>query len=638
MNRLTRTSTLALFAATAAACSAPGPEEPLGSAGDSVELHRINSYFQLSLSPSGGDAPAQLATGALKVALGGTAGDGVTPLGGTCGVTFVSPSRAITAAHCVAQSFFDPLSDRVTVQMYRPRRDLDWARALSISGTWPSFSHTPLTAADGYLLDEYSCRVERRCGTSWGQYACDSPSADTALLRCDGRPGDRHGFVNIAEVDDPTAEVRMWWKHELYSIPETNTSDPRFEHYSKLTGDRGQNYHYFLGEHQLLPLASRWANDGGTLVPRRKLGSVTATRVSTTLRGCHGTSGSGVFQPDSMGGWELLGPASTGSNMTSTLPDGGVIDRLCHPVDSANQSGLTYAALEFTHDATEGVCDIDPPSGILGWLWCHRGFIELWNTVRFEPWPFPPCPACVGGHWARIFREPMAMVEAKQTLLLPLAKPQPGKRYRFGARIVGSSKAPPIVSVRLDGKTLLTRQLSSKEPLFSAPIAAAFSAAKQAEGKLEIVSEPGSGEFGVLEIGLVPEDVPNTFDGFVERAGAGLQGPDPKQPELSPMRFSGDGKAGFAAELGKGEQLVMTRLGLVVGASWSADFRVLAGKGKLACGLVFEDGARLEAPCSPSQGYASVTLQPDPKAVPVAFFVRALDGDALIDDVRLGTL
>jgi hypothetical protein len=115
-----------------------------------------------------------------------------------------------------------------------------------------------LTAADGYLLDTYACKVVMRCGDPvlyGSQINCNEPDADTALLMCDGEPGNKHDFVNVANTDTPFAKVYMPWKHEIYSVSSSNAD--LVAHYSTLDFQEN-NFHYFGGpdDNQLLPLVS----------------------------------------------------------------------------------------------------------------------------------------------------------------------------------------------------------------------------------------------------------------------------------------------------------------------------------------------------------------------------------------------
>src|SRR5262249_30068787 len=137
---------------------------------------------------------------------------------------------------------------------------------------------------------------------------------DIALVRCDGSPGNKYGFVDIAPSDAMTAAVFMPWKHEIYDLPE-DSSDPRWAHYTSYSTHEN-NYHYFgvdssgVEQNQLLPLVAP-DFDGG--LQHSKL-YASGNVVTTDLLGCHGSSGSGVLQENDGGLLQLLGPADLGNH------------------------------------------------------------------------------------------------------------------------------------------------------------------------------------------------------------------------------------------------------------------------------------------------------------------------------------
>jgi hypothetical protein len=596
-------------------------EPPVDSITQPVEQVMLGSYFDVSLAPAGDDGPAQRATGAALVPLGYIAADGVTPVQASCGVTFVSPKKAVGAAHCV-----DTVApgSTIKVRMFRMRSTLPFLGATTLTGTWPNFVHSPvMTASQGYLYTDYDCRVIVRCGAGWSPLACDLPDADTAVLECDGSPGDRFGYIDIAETDDPAAEVRMAWKHELYSIPDV-PGDSFFEHYSRRSNDRslfGQNFHYFGNEkNQLLPLMSKPAAGA----PRVKT-SVDTTRTWTTLRGCHGTSGSGVMQPDPDGGWQLLGPATNAANMPG--------DRLCHTTDSATAPGLAYPSLAYTRSAV-GPCVLDErPPGYLFYILCHTQWLELFNAIQWKPWPFPECPACGAAFWTRMYDERMAWIQKGKSLSVPLKKPVAGKRYRVGLRVIGSAQSAPTVKLVMDGQTLVTQGLQGVGD-FTTLLSASFVATSASNGDLVVSSV--AGDFGVNEITLVPDQEPNRFDSMIERSGLGLRTFVGQDPKLVPMRVSGDASGGFLAELALGERMLLTRQAFLKGKSWNAKFDVPSGGGSFQCGFLHENGTETKTTCTPVNGKVNVTLTPSASMQPLAFFIERSSGPlALLDNLQV---
>lgn len=345
-------------------CSSP-PSEVVASVQQRVEGRSLGEVyaleFDLALARSRSarlKALASRATGALLAPL--VDDDGLpryandVALRGTCGVTLVSPALAVTAAHCVDPSFVDV--DHLQIEMYRLSRP-PAQPASPLAGTFPAFTHAQLGSEDGYFTDRYPCVIEARCGEAFGapQRCPDETKAtgDIALLRCDGEPGSKYGYLDAAKTDELDSPVFVPWKHELYALSDDEFDNPdasTWQHYGLVTEDPGENYHYFgvgpddVEHNQLLPLFALPPAGADAIT---KLGA-SSTGVSTEALGCHGTSGAGVLQQAISGRWELLGPIRTGNPEHETY--------LCNHIPALDGSlrgpgnlGMNYTLLEVTH-------------------------------------------------------------------------------------------------------------------------------------------------------------------------------------------------------------------------------------------------------------------------------------------------
>jgi hypothetical protein len=277
-----------------------------------------------------------------------------TPIRATCGTTFVSRRHAITAAHCVSEADLDS-GERFVVQLLDVAPDVDWRATTRVAGRFPAFQTRRVDA--GYRSTDLRCSVKVRC--EHGALAC-STSADIALLECDDDlPADREP-ARVAASDDESGPVRMFWFHEIYDVRKPSLASgpgggPAFEsetfedlhrHYTVYpkwfeANSLSTNFHYFGGErNQIFPLTADAFADGQH--PRR-LGRDGFGNVTTDLFGCHGTSGSGVFQENAeTGELELLGPVTIGNEALST--------RLCMDPDEhgPGMRGISYMRNEVT--------------------------------------------------------------------------------------------------------------------------------------------------------------------------------------------------------------------------------------------------------------------------------------------------
>lgn len=618
-------------------CTEPGPAEP-EMPEFRVELSAIGQYAQ----PAGNASPvsevAELARGSILFPLRNgngnqrVAADG-TPLRGSCGAIMVSPSYAVTAAHCVdAVDVPNPALHTVELEMYPKHSQLQWGYFAATnlhtdSSDWQDFEHTQLTQGHGYHTERFTCRVVVRCGNDWGNYNCVPPhqDADVALIRCDGKPGNKYGHVDIADDDLDDVPVFMPWAHEVYAIDDEPGEDLFYDHYTFYDGTKEQNVHYFGDErNQLVPLRSMpWEGETENVKGSYWPPPPGDIRRWTDLSGCHGTSGAPVLQPDpdAPGQWELLGPAVTAGS--------GWHDRLCGNPEQQWPGGghLAYGALRFTQHAVDQVDDCEELTqgkGILFLSWC---WLKGMQWLEVDPFPDIWCLSCPLIDWLRVVSEPMAVI-GEEMIELPVAiGPGVGTRIAMLATTAGD-EGGALSIFDATGEILAEAEVES-----GGAVVLASKLVDPVGGSIFVRAEGGA--LGVTQVQVAATDARIAFTDAIERIGVGTLSLDALDGDIAPMSFVADGENGFAASLEPGHRMFMTRSALVPARAWRVDFTA-AGDGVLSCGFILESGEEIAQSCPIRRGRVSAAFD-TLEETPLSFFVDALEaeGPIAIDDVSI---
>jgi MYXO-CTERM domain-containing protein len=519
----------------------------------------------------------------------------------SCGVTLVSPSFAITAGHCVTD---DSDLTALKLRLYRPTPALarNYVPAL-LSGTFPSYSQPQLSAADGYLYDEYDCTLLNRCSAGANSNCPESTNTDMALLHCSGRPGDKYGFVNVNRGGDPAGkEALMHWKHEVLDLggPESSLPADRIAHYVTRTDDVSQNYHYFDQAADLLPLRSITWSDGTptTFVASR----------AVDAHGCHGTSGSGLLvRVGTTPEYELVGPAVGSGPAFGT--------RLCEQVPNPGGSPSGPGTQALLGDGMD-------PNDLLS---LHTAEIQADCRDRVvAERDVADLPFSAGSHeTATIFSHLVCQIDAfgadGSVTADPVFGPYPepfvedasGTRHAIGGFTleanadyrIGLETLPRASCTSGCGTLTFTVGTQSfvTTPNASAPsvVGATFAAAAAGPADVGVASTGALRAFGGFV--LIREGQVNSFDTLEDRLEAALYALGSDRTPLAgplPMRFTGDGTAGFEAELFPGERLALLRQAMAPGHAWTA--RVGSSSySDLSCGLLDRAGAPFStAPCA----------------------------------------
>lgn len=641
-------TTLALVGSLAGCSEVAWNREYLASNEQGIELAELDRVYTLSsrlLDERGRDArlreKAALATGALYVPYVEPEGDRSVASNGstlraTCGATFISPSYAVTAGHCVDSTRMD--TSQLSVAMFRPTARLNqtYLSSTQLTGQFPDFEHGRLTPEDGYLVEEFPCTLVARCASDFGGWlACDSleqaaiPS-DAALIRCEGHPANLYETIGVAETDDPLAEVFMPWKHEIYDV-KMDPEDDRFIHYARKTEDPGFNYHYFDRDvggglhNQLLPLVSIPFPDG---TPHRKVESANLGML-TDLLGCHGTSGSGALQPDGNGAFELLGPIVLGNHELESY--------LCNHSPSYDGFSTNPGSLGLIYGSN------DTLKSMLG---IHAAALELDCSAlgdsiarRFAPrrcaGVAPPVPPQSSTFGTLPLGAHAIELDLEDPLLLDSVPLRAGTRYRVGLLVQFAPTCTgdcASLSLSFDGTEILSTAGVALAASGPTVLGASFLATTDSTGPIALRVAPMASA-RVAALNVVEEAAPIRFDNAEERRNVLLIDARATDLRASPMRVEGAVPSGFSGRIEPEERLLFTRQALLPNQSTTATFS-LEPQTSVFCGIAAPDGTRLSR-IDCSSGFVHLPAEP---AAGSFYIESAADAAPTnIDDLRLAS-
>jgi hypothetical protein len=549
----------------------------------------------------------------------------------SCGATLISPSYAITAGHCPT---VDTKLDELELQMYRPTEELaaTWQKTVVLSGTWPELSHPLLEAADGYLLDSYPCQVKTRCFAKDVHENCQNLDSDVAVLECEGRPGDKYGFVNVSTSPASGKEALMHWKHEVLDVHVGDSIPQAYvDHYVRYPQSPEQNFHYFETGNQLLPLRSVPWPDGS---PTR---FVNATQVD--VHGCHGSSGSGILAREGASTeYRLVGPVATGGPSLS--------GRLCQQVPSDNgfPSGPGTNALGVDFASAQTLLD-QYASELTDDCRARKA-----TTVELEGLPFSAGSHRVSTLFSFLTCQLDAFASDGKVIVAPslTAYPErfiddttPGERLVQGFTLEAGADYRAALHVQElascadceEPRLRVGEAFGTLAPLVGTTTQLSLTFRAEVAGPVEIgVSNHGT-KLAVGALTLIREGQLNAFDTPEDRLEAGLYVVDDDGNALlgpAPMRFTGDGSVGFRPMLLPGERMGLLRQALPPGQR----FTVRLGADSftdLECGLLGFDGVtHSRVPCQSLMVFDDSSAE-TPR---LGFFVE-LSNDSAVESAAL---
>lgn len=318
---------------------------------------------------------------------------------GGCGATFISPTYAVTVAHCVdkhmvprTKGMGSPTKFKLQhVQLHnlsntRYQQQSEIRPATGYNG-WPAYMQLQdIGSSDGYYMTEFTdCVVARRCSNEYGNDDCTADTSvqldvDIALIQCPSRANspfyatayattyyEGTGAVESNFTNGHNDQLQNIWYHEVvnaWSEDGGSTAYGNKDHYWKYVGNTTDNYHYYSPHETLeyFPLITKHRNGNssdhyessayGTRIVWEWNGSQYVQTVQsdgryvvTNLPACHGTSGSGVFRRvASQNKWYFVGPMVHGST---------VMDRLCDDFTGTSTKSEyvrdTYSAMWVTN-------------------------------------------------------------------------------------------------------------------------------------------------------------------------------------------------------------------------------------------------------------------------------------------------